>query len=270
MATNIFLGFPPENIKQFIIENYGQKDMTKVPLHFTANEDGSSVSLVCFGYDESNNYTGGFVDSYCEFEYSMTGKDDDWSDYTTGQVVPLYQDETVYFRAKQGNVDGNPNLYGFYTNSGQYSHYFVMKGSIKADGNIQFLLENTGTKMDVPEYCYYRMFDGCKSLTQAPVLPATTLADCCYQGMFASCSSLTQAPELPAETLVNGCYSNMFFYCGSLNNINVNFSAWDPSNATQGWLNGVASEGTFTCPAALPDTPRDESHIPSGWTVVRK
>jgi hypothetical protein len=23
MATNIFLGYPPENIKQFIIENYG-------------------------------------------------------------------------------------------------------------------------------------------------------------------------------------------------------------------------------------------------------
>jgi hypothetical protein len=57
--------------------------MTKVPLHFTANEDGSSVSLVCFGYDESNDYTGGFVDSQCEFEYSMTGENN-WSDYTTG------------------------------------------------------------------------------------------------------------------------------------------------------------------------------------------
>ena len=48
MATNIFLGFPPENIKQFIIENYGSKeptDMTKVPLCFTANEPGSSVGM---------------------------------------------------------------------------------------------------------------------------------------------------------------------------------------------------------------------------------
>jgi hypothetical protein len=50
MATNIFLGMPPPKIKEWIINNY-KPDMTKVPLHFTANEDGSSVSLVCFDDD---------------------------------------------------------------------------------------------------------------------------------------------------------------------------------------------------------------------------
>lgn len=48
----------------------------------------------------------------------------------------------------------------------------------------------------------------------------------------------------------------------------VAFTAWNPSNATTSWLNNVAASGTFTCPNTLPDTPRDENHIPVGWTKV--
>ena len=260
MATNIFLGFPPENIKQFIIENYGQKDMTKVPLHFTANEDNSSVSLVC--YDNSaNDYEGDFTDSLCKLDYSMDGKtwqtyiDPDSEDETLhrGKVINLNKDETVYFKATLGDVEGNPNLNGFgYYNEDEGDvlkwHYFAMKGSIKADGNIQFLLENTGTKIDVPNdycysrmfhncindyntaltqapvlpatelanYCYYEMFSGCTSLIKAPALPATSLAERCYSNMFSGCTSLTQAPVLPAETLIGGCYISMFRSCTSL------------------------------------------------------
>ena len=83
MSTSIYLGMPPPKIKEWIEKNYKpaepEVDMTTVPLHFTANEDGSSVSLVC--YDDVDTY---FCDSWCEFEYSMTGKDDDWSGYTVG------------------------------------------------------------------------------------------------------------------------------------------------------------------------------------------
>jgi hypothetical protein len=207
---------PPENIKQFIIENYGPKEdpMLKVPLHFTANEDGSSVSLVCYDDDE----IGDFIDSWCKLDYSMDGTtwntyiDPDSEDETLhrGKVINLNKDETVYFRATLGKVDENPNMNGF-SNYGAIWHYFVMKGSIKADGNIQFLLENTGTKMDIPDYCYWGMFYNYSeeyntALTQAPELPATTLADYCYSSMFRDCTSLTQAPELPATTLTNRCY----------------------------------------------------------------
>lgn len=63
-------------------------------------------------------------------------------------------------------------------------HYFKTDGSVKAGGNIQFLLESTGTRMDVPANGFYHLFGGyigeCTSLTTAPTLPATTLADCCY------------------------------------------------------------------------------------------
>lgn len=297
MATNIYLGFPPPNVVKWIKENY-KPDMTKVPLHFTANEDNSSVSLVCY-----DNFNYEFVDSWCKLDYSMDGKswntyiDPDSEDETLhrGKVINLNKDETVYFRATFGNVEGNPNLNGFYSDYLMMNHYFVMEGSIKADGNIQFLLENTGMKIDVPKncynhmfynctaltqaptlpattlsyYCYSWMFLGCTSLTQAPDLPATTLANDCYYSMFNGCTSLTQAPDLPATNLASYCYGAMFSKCTKLDNINVNFSAWNPKNATEDWVLNVATSGTFTCPVDLPEE-FGTSRIPTGWTVVRK
>ena len=59
------------------------------------------------------------------------------------------------------------------------------------------------------------MFWNCTSLTQAPELPATTLANYCYISMFQNCSSLTHAPELPAMTLADSCYGGMFYSCKS-------------------------------------------------------
>ena len=64
--------------------------------------------------------------------------------------------------------------------------------------------------------CYYEMFRGCSSLTQAPELPATTMGTSCYHGMFQSCTSLTSAPRLPATKLASKCYYNMFAGCTSL------------------------------------------------------
>ena len=193
--------------------------MTKVPLHFTANEDGSSVSLVCY-----DNYEGDFIDSWCKLDYSMDGES--WQTYINpdsedetlhrGKVINLNKDETVYFKATMGDVIENPNWNGFAKEYGEVYHYFTMEGSIKADGNIQFLLENTGTKMNIPDYCYCSMFQNCTSLTKAPALPAMTLAYECYRSMFRGCTSLIQAPELPATTLDYNCYSYMFINCTSL------------------------------------------------------
>jgi hypothetical protein len=66
------------------------------------------------------------------------------------------------------------------------------------------------------EGCYDSMFAYCYNLTQAPsILPATVLADYCYFNMFGGCINLTQAPELPATTLAANCYYNMFVNCSS-------------------------------------------------------
>ena len=65
-------------------------------------------------------------------------------------------------------------------------------------------------------FCYSSMFSGCTSLTKAPELPATTLEISCYISMFSGCTSLTQAPKLPATTLADNCYFSMFYSCTSL------------------------------------------------------
>ena len=87
-------------------------------------------------------------------------------------------------------------------------------------GNIETLLDyatvESGQHPTMGDYCYFRMFEGCTSLAQAPKLPATTLASNCYCDMFRDCTSLTHAPALPATTLVNGCYFGMFEGCTSL------------------------------------------------------
>ena len=83
------------------------------------------------------------------------------------------------------------------------------------------LVDASGLVMDgiaLPTRCYRQLFNGCTSLTKAPVLMAQTLSVNCYLGMFAGCTSLVNAPTLIAKTLVQGCYARMFMGCTSLVN----------------------------------------------------
>jgi hypothetical protein len=147
MTTGIYLGNPSENIVNWIKAEAERKyqEKLKTPLYFTANEDNSSVSLVCC----VDNYGSiDFIDSFVKLDYSIDGKawstyiDSDSEDETLrrGKVIYLNKGETVYFKATLGDVEENPNLNGFkYYDDYIYAtkwHYFVMEGSIKADGNI--------------------------------------------------------------------------------------------------------------------------------------
>ena len=163
-------------------------------LIFTAQEANSSVRLA------------GAVDGGedLELEY-RTNTNVEWQYYTLGTTITLANiDDWVELRNR-----------GLQTNISS-AHQFVMTGKISASGNIQYLLDKTGELLSVPSSCYKRMFFLCASLTTAPELPATTLANGCYNRMFEGCTSLTTAPELPATTLTDGCYNGMFEGCTSL------------------------------------------------------
>ena len=96
---------------------------------------------------------------------------------------------------------------------------------IQTSGNFQSLFQGCTSLTTAPalpattlaQECYSGMFSGCTSLTTAPALPATNLKDNCYTDMFYSCVSLTTAPALPATNLASMCYSGMFAGCTSLN-----------------------------------------------------
>ena len=104
--------------------------------------------------------------------------------------------------------------------AGAANFWKLVGTDIKCIGNIENLLDyatvGSGNHPIMSDHCYQNMFFGCASLTQAPELSATTLANSCYQEMFSYCTSLTQAPELPATTLADSCYAYMFTGCASL------------------------------------------------------
>ena len=290
MATEVYLGYPPQHVIDWI-KAHSQPSELGTPLYFEGQEAGATVAMLAW-----NNITSEPEQHlHCNLECSTDGMST-WSAYD-GVVIQLDNcaGKRVYFKAPEGQ----PNTNGFRDQENDIFHSFELKKTVKAGGNIQFLLESTGTRMTLAvgcysgmfydctsltqapvlpattlaDECYQGMFSGCTSLTQAPVLPATTLADRCYLGMFSGCTSLTQAPVLPATTLADECYQGMFYNCTFLTSIDVSFTAWNPANATNSWMNNAGTQATgtktFTCPAALPNTTGD-SNIPSGWTRVEK
>ena len=209
MATKIFLGEPPAHIKQWIIDHYSKPKLTE--LCFTAEQANSSVKLQKQGSATIEGFNG--------LEYKkvsatqlLAASSDEWKPYTIGtfgendELNGLNVGDKVYMRAVAA---GNSRM-GI---SSDNYHKFVMTGRIAASGNINTLLNpdpNADVSLEGKDRCYYHMFSSCSSLTQAPELPATALANYCYSNMFNSCSSLTRAPELPATAFANICYFQMF------------------------------------------------------------
>ena len=140
--------------------------------------------------------------------------DKTWTVWDGTTVLSAVYDDGEYFLYLRGTK--NTIITGNNT-----SFRWTLHGSnIACIGNIENLLDYTivasGNHPRMEFYCYSAMFSGCTALTQAPALPATTMANSCYSYMFRGCTSLTQAPALPATTMANYCYDHMFSGCTSL------------------------------------------------------
>ena len=123
---NIFLGNPPEKIRQWIINYYNRKqeEKRKTPLCFEAVDAGATVALKCNG----NNL------KTAAFQTSIDGQN--WSDYTyeTGMTLANAGDK-VYFRAKTDNT----SIVRDYDNYLQFTTTQETK-SVKVSGNVMSLL----------------------------------------------------------------------------------------------------------------------------------
>lgn len=191
-------------------------------LCFTAEEAGSTIAMAV-----NRTPTKGQA-----FETSTDGTN--WSVFTPGTTTITLTNvgNKVYFRGNNTTV----------SESGSVFYQFVMSGKIAASGNIMSLLDTTCKSTTISnKYCYYSMFRGCTSLTTAPELPATTLAEGCYGSMFQDCTSLTTAPALPATTLVNSCYNFMFKGCTSLTTAPALPATTLASDCYNGMFNGCKS-----------------------------
>ena len=201
---------------------YGKGFVSKTKpkyLTFTANED--DVELAFFfdrsaAGDEQQNPS-------ITFQKSTDGGLT-WEDHTIGvydpgdgdtsnlDVIALDEGESVMFKgvnSENFTVVDPENDEGIYVG-------FYLDGSASASGDITSLVNGVGGDATVQFMQFYSMFQGCTGLTQAPALPATTLANDCYASMFYGCTGLTQAPALPATTLASYCYYSMFYGCTGL------------------------------------------------------
>ena len=137
-----------------------------------------------------------------------------WAVWDGTTILSAYNNDGEYVLYLRGT--GNTKITGIGTNI----NWIITGTDVKCVGNIENLLDyitvESGNHPTMTANCYSYIFKGCTSLTQAPSLPATIVANFCYNNMFSGCTSLTQAPELPATTLANNCYSNMFYGCTSL------------------------------------------------------
>ena len=134
-----------------------------------------------------------------------------WDGTTTLSSVDNDGEHVLYLRGTGNTVITPPS---------DDDNWILTGYDIQCIGNIENLLDyatvEAGSHPAMGIGCYSAMFRNCKSLTKAPELPATTLANDCYQYMFDRCSSLIQPPALPATTLANRCYQCMFKDCSSL------------------------------------------------------
>lgn len=200
---------------------------------------------------------------------------------TTGRTISVSIGDVVKFRADSGNISRitincDCNLCGNIMSLKSATGFTEMT-SLSGYGTFLDLFIHSRGQIDasnlklpattLTNYCYERMFGDCTGLVKAPVLPATNLTSSCYNSMFYSCTSLVKAPELPATTLAQSCYENMFYNCTNLNYIKCLSTDISATDCTKGWVNGVASSGTFVKDANMSSWSTGINGIPNNWTV---
>ena len=177
-------------------------------LTFTAEADSSSFGIHSERFYPRNT---SHMSNTPNVQYSLD-KGKTWEALPSDTLILLKR------KGEKALLKGmNPE--GFSKEDSIYSR-FAMTGRIAASGSVMSLIDGNGESLVIPgEYCFYRLFEKCVSLEQAPQLPAHTLRRGCYKEMFIECTSLTYAPKLPAQTLEKNCYAGMFKGCTSLTKV---------------------------------------------------
>lgn len=201
-------------------------------------------------------------------EYS-TDNGETWQAFEVGSTsIGLAPGERAYFRAGSA---GNVRLASY-----DYSYnYFAFSQAVRIGGNILSLLSQAEiTAIPTSDnFTFSNLFRSQTTLVDASalVLPSNITGHG-LQYTFQGCTSLTAAPHLPATTLADACYAYLYTNCSALASISTAQTDFGNSiSACYDWVRGVASSGTFTCPSALGTSAtisRGSSACPNNWTVV--
>lgn len=138
-------------------------------------------------------------------------------------------------------------------------------------GNILSLGYGDNFTGETVDFTVSNMFSGCTGIIDASnlVLAPSTSSSGRYSSMFEGCTSLTKAPVLPAKTLQSMSYKGMFSGCTSLEYIKCLATNISATYCLYKWVAGVPSGGTFVKKEGV-TWPTGGSGIPSGWNVIEE
>ena len=265
----------------------------------TWNQYSTTISVnagaaICWKANNTTSTSDGIGTFYAGKDFDVYGNimslcyGDNYQDVTSIPATYLFRELLYYDPAAGGCVVDASNLILPATSLQQYCYYSMFNGCIRMSAAPEL------PATSLSRHCYREMFRGCTSLTKAPsILPAATLAGYCYYGMFYGCSALVDAPEIRATTLGDYCcrimfqdctslvkapellaatvptygYEYMFNGCTKLNYIKCLATNISASRAVNGWVQNVASSGTFVKAASMSSWTTGVNGIPSGWTV---
>ena len=267
-----------------------------LPLTLTAEQANSTVKLTATG---SPTVSG--------LHYRL-GKSGLWIPYTIGYTITLaHIGDCVQFGNSADTLSSSGQDYVQFVMTGSLAGSGNIQSMLNWSAscpdfcffNLFVLCSSLTSAPELPSiqlgnYCYRQMFLQ-SSITAMPELLATVIGEGSYRNMFGRCYALAGAVNLPAQSFTNACYetllqqtaiteihiqatgifanncmNGMLNGCASLSKIEVNFTSWGSiATATQNWVDGVAADGTFIKPSALPEE-YGVNRIPTGWTVVNK
>lgn len=259
-----------------IVGGQPQPSIDPTWLYFTMPE-GGTVTLTKYG-----------TPTEVTLEYSLDNGNtwSEWTETNNVRSLTLADGQTMHVR------NTSETSTGFSTGISSTDIYrFSFSANTYAGGNINSLLCKNPQNAVITEFCFNRlflsarlvtapalpsteiargcynyMFRECRQLVTAPeVLPATTTYQSCYYYMFEGCTSLVKAPKILAESIAANAYNSMFRNDSLLNYIYTKMTQITDTNSIANWVDRVAANGDFYCPAEL-TIPTGASGIPSGWT----
>ena len=131
----------------------------------------------------------------------------EWNELPADTYTPdVKKGSKIQFKAKLTPVEQN----GIGT--------FSFTKNVSLSGSPMSLLFADEEYGELPEWAFSRLFSGCSTILNVSedFLPASKMSLRCYFRLFEECSNLQNAPQLPSNDLAEGCYAMMYVLCTSL------------------------------------------------------
>ena len=176
------------------------------------------------------------------------------------------------------NANGYIKLYGDNEGVGEYSYNYsfiiACQNNCNCYGKVTSLLSSGCPETISSIDTFGNLFYQSRIVDASGLILPNNVTEECYYGMFDGCTSLTQAPNLLATTLVEYCYSTMFNGCENLSTVNLYYAGSAPT-ISQGcfvdWLENAGGTGcTIYAPSdALWSSSDRTMYIPSNCIVEK-